>query len=107
MFRDNAYRLPAEWEPQSGVQLTWPHRDTDWAPMLDEVLAVYRQMAREISRREKLLVVAPEGAAPGMVHVTCPNQLFRLPLHQRPRCRVHADNCIRLSQLLAAGRFKN
>ena len=72
MFRDNAYRLPAEWEPQSGVQLTWPHRDTDWAPMLDEVLAVYRQMAREISRREKLLVVAPEGAAPGMVHVTCP-----------------------------------
>ena len=66
------YRLPAEWEPQSGVQLTWPHRNTDWAPMLDEVLAVYRQMAQEISRRERLLVVAPEGCAPGMVHVVCP-----------------------------------
>ena len=72
MYRDNGYRLPAEWEPQSGVQLTWPHRDTDWAPMLDEVLAVYRQMAQEISRRERLLVVAPEGCAPGMVHVVCP-----------------------------------
>ena len=72
MITDKAYRLPAEWEPQSGVQLTWPHRDTDWAPMLDEVLNVYRQMARAISLRERLLVVAPEGAAPGMVHVTCP-----------------------------------
>ena len=71
MITDKAYRLPAEWEPQSGVQLTWPHRDTDWAPMLDEVLTVYQQMAREISRREPLLVVAPEGAAPGMVHVVC------------------------------------
>ena len=71
-MRDITYRLPAEWEPQSGVQLTWPHRDTDWAPMLDEVLTVYHAMAREISRREPLLVVAPEGGAPGMVHVTCP-----------------------------------
>jgi agmatine/peptidylarginine deiminase len=51
------YRLPAEWEPQSGVQLTWPHRDTDWAPILDDVLAVYHDMAREISCRERLLIV--------------------------------------------------
>jgi len=72
MIAKNNYRLPAEWEPQSGVQLTWPHRNTDWAPMLDEVLTVYRQMALEISRRERLLVVAPEGCAPGMVYVTCP-----------------------------------
>ena len=71
MITEKAFRLPAEWEPQSGVQLTWPHRDTDWAPMLDEVLAVYNEMAREISQREPLLIVAPEGAAPGMVHVIC------------------------------------
>ncbi|MBO7139885.1 MAG: agmatine deiminase family protein [Prevotella sp.] len=71
MITEKAFRLPAEWEPQSGVQLTWPHRDTDWAPMLDEVLNVYHEIAREISRREPLLIVAPEGAAPGMVHVVC------------------------------------
>ncbi|HSR61776.1 MAG TPA: agmatine deiminase family protein, partial [Gammaproteobacteria bacterium] len=23
-------RLPAEWEPQSGLLLTWPHPATDW-----------------------------------------------------------------------------
>ena len=22
--------LPAEWFPQSGIQLTWPHERTDW-----------------------------------------------------------------------------
>ena len=68
MFQDKGYRLPAEWEPQSGVQLTWPHAGTDWAPMLDEVLVTYRQIVREIAKREPLLVVAPEGTP---VNVDC------------------------------------
>jgi len=58
----SAWRLPAEWEPQWGVQLTWPHANTDWAPMLDEITATYEEMAREIVRREHLLIVTPEGA---------------------------------------------
>lgn len=49
--------MPAEWERQSAVQLTWPHKDTDWAPMLDEITAVYEQMAAEISKHERLIVV--------------------------------------------------
>jgi len=40
--------------------------------MLDDILATYTQMAREISRREPLIIVAPEGKAPGMLHVVCP-----------------------------------
>ena len=47
----------AEWEPQSAVQLTWPHAKTDWAPMLAEITAVYEEMAREISKRERLIIV--------------------------------------------------
>jgi len=50
-------RMPAEWEPQSMVQLTWPHKDTDWAPILSEITAVYEEMAREIRKREPLLIV--------------------------------------------------
>ncbi len=53
--------MPAEWEPQSMVQLTWPHEATDWAPILADITAVYEEMAREISKREGLLIVAPEG----------------------------------------------
>ena len=32
-----APHLPAEWTLQSGIQLTWPHANTDWAYMLEEV----------------------------------------------------------------------
>jgi len=52
--------LPAEWFPQSGVQIAWPHAQTDWAPMLDEVEEVYVRMAYEIAVREPLLIVTPE-----------------------------------------------
>ena len=47
----------AEWEHQSMVQLTWPHEGTDWAPILDEITVVYENMAREIRKREPLLIV--------------------------------------------------
>ena len=49
--------MPAEWEPQSAVQLTWPHKDTDWAPILPEITTVYKEMSREISKREPLIIV--------------------------------------------------
>ena len=49
--------MPAEWEPQWGVQLTWPHAQTDWAPTLSKITATYEEMAREISKREHLLIV--------------------------------------------------
>lgn len=47
----------AEWEPQSAVQLTWPHKDTDWAPILPEITAVYEEIKREIESRETVIVV--------------------------------------------------
>lgn len=68
----NRWRLPAEWEPQEGVQLTWPHAGTDWAPILNDIIVVYHSMAREIARRERLIVVAPEDAARDCVKIICP-----------------------------------
>ena len=59
MKTDNDYRLPAEWEPQSGIQLTWPHAQTDWAPMLDEITETYREMADAIGRYEPVMIVEP------------------------------------------------
>ena len=52
--------FPAEWAPQQFVQLTWPHADTDWAYMLDEVQVCFKNIAREIAQRQRLLVVAPD-----------------------------------------------
>lgn len=54
--------LAAEWFPQSGVQLTWPHEGTDWAPMLHDVEQCYLRLAYEIATRELLLLVTPHAA---------------------------------------------
>ena len=59
MLMNDTYRLPAEWEPQSGVQLTWPHAQTDWAYMLDDITKTYNQMAEAIKRYEPVLIVEP------------------------------------------------
>lgn len=56
-------RLPAEWEPQRFVQLTWPHKATDWAPMLDEVNACFVELALAIVRFEPLLIVCANATA--------------------------------------------
>lgn len=55
-----APHLPAEWYPQSGVQLTWPHVGTDWTYMLEEVQKCFLIIAREIAARELLLIVTPD-----------------------------------------------
>ena len=59
-YPENNLVLPAEWEPQWGVQLTWPHEDSDWKPYLKEITATYIEMARVITRYEMLVVVAPD-----------------------------------------------
>ncbi|MCQ2225551.1 MAG: agmatine deiminase family protein [Paludibacteraceae bacterium] len=60
---NNSILLPPEWTPQSGVMITWPHEETDWAYMLDEAVACFKDLAREISKRERLLVVCKDEVA--------------------------------------------
>lgn len=55
-------RLPAEWEPQSGIMLTWPHSHTDWADILAEVEPTFAQIAAHTSLHEKVLIVANNDA---------------------------------------------
>lgn len=56
------FLLPAEWAEQSGVMLTWPHSQSDWGPMLDEVEPVFVEIAHQISLRETLLIICFDGA---------------------------------------------
>ena len=51
--------LPAEWFPQSGVQITWPHSETDWKPWLEEVTEFYIRLAYHISSQEQLIIATP------------------------------------------------
>lgn len=53
------YTFPPEWHRQDGIQLTWPHEETDWKPYLSSIKFTFKQLAAAIAQREKLLVVTP------------------------------------------------
>lgn len=57
---DNLF-LPAEWYPQSAIMMAWPHENTDWAYILDEVQQCFKNIARVIvQHKEMLIVLAPD-----------------------------------------------
>jgi agmatine/peptidylarginine deiminase len=84
-------RLPAEWEPQAAVMLTWPHAETDWAEQLDAVEALYRRLAELVTREQGLLIVCRDEAHQRAIEA----QLAELPnsplagLQRKPECVQH------------------
>ncbi len=53
----NNVRLPAEWEPQSFLQLTFPHKNSDWEYLLDEVSICFIDIINTVSKFEDVLVI--------------------------------------------------
>lgn len=53
-------RLIAEWEKQDAVIISWPHKDTDWDYILNEVDNTYLEMAKAILNYEDLIIISPE-----------------------------------------------
>ncbi len=63
--------FPAEWHQQAFVQLTWPHQDTDWAPVLADAIDCFCNIVREIVKYEPVLIVAqhPDEAKADLVRM--------------------------------------
>ncbi len=54
------YRMPAEWEPQSAIWLSWPSGHPDcWPETLAKVEAAFSTIAAAISRYEPVCINAP------------------------------------------------
>lgn len=53
-------RLPAEWEKQGAIMISWPHRGTDWAYMLPQVEECYDAIVRAIVRHAVVVIIAPD-----------------------------------------------
>lgn len=53
-------RLPAEWEEQDGILISWPHAESDWSDDLEEVEPVFAAIAAAISHYERVIIVAPQ-----------------------------------------------
>ncbi|NOU49205.1 agmatine deiminase family protein [Pseudoalteromonas sp. JBTF-M23] len=62
------FRLLPEWAPQDAVMLTWPHQNTDWASILDDVEPVYVTLCQHISQLQSVLIVAHD--EPLKLHIT-------------------------------------
>ncbi|MDE6276761.1 MAG: agmatine deiminase family protein [Muribaculaceae bacterium] len=54
--------MPAEWEPVEAVMTAWPHEDTDWSYMLEEVEECYTRLCQAISDETRLIVIGPDKA---------------------------------------------
>jgi len=52
-------RLLAEWEPQDAVLLTWPHKNTNWDYILDDVVQLYEALVTVICDYADLVIAAP------------------------------------------------
>ncbi|WP_129140101.1 agmatine deiminase family protein [Modicisalibacter coralii] len=55
-------RLFPEWHPQDAIQLTWPTRDSDWAPTLPCIEATLEAMVVAIARHQHVLISVPDAA---------------------------------------------
>ena len=52
----DAFRFPAEWEPQSAILIAWPHAATDWAERLGEVEDTYVALVAAITRFQPVVI---------------------------------------------------
>ncbi len=48
------FRMPAEWEPQEAVWLSWPHNRQTWPGNFRPIPGVFAGIAAQISRHEKV-----------------------------------------------------
>lgn len=59
---DKVY-FPSEWDRQSAIQLTWPHEESDWAYMLDEITICFVEIAHEVLKRQALIIVCKNASS--------------------------------------------
>lgn len=52
--------FPAEFEPQSFVQLIFPHPQSDWAPYLEEAKTCFVNIANAVARYQPCLIVCDD-----------------------------------------------
>ena len=60
MNNSKTLRFPAEWEYDCAVLLAWPHIDTDWNYMIDEVNQCYINLVRAITKFHPVIIIAPD-----------------------------------------------
>jgi agmatine/peptidylarginine deiminase len=78
------HQLLPEWAEQSAVLLSWPHSETDWAPLLESVEQCYQDITLAICRFQKVVIVCHDENLKNRVLSLFSDQ----PNAERIHCRV-------------------
>lgn len=54
--RDEGFHMPAEWEPQAAVWLTWPVNETTWPGIFERIPPKFAEIASIVSRHEEVRI---------------------------------------------------
>lgn len=56
------FHMLPEWAPQDAIQLTWPRKDGDWAPLLERIEATLERIVLATARYQRVLICVPDEA---------------------------------------------
>ena len=71
-------RLPAEWEPQTAIHFTFPHKESDWANHLDKVIPCFVEIIETVCQFENVVVVCKDIALTKQLLKNCPTERLQL-----------------------------
>lgn len=75
------FRFPAEWEYDCAILLAWPHADTDWNYMIDEVRDCYIKLITAITKYHPVFIVSPNASElKDVMPRTTPDRIFLIDL---------------------------
>jgi len=82
--------MPAEWEPHASTWIAWPHRLSDWPGKFATISWVYGEIARILSRYEKVNIVVRDATQANIVQRTLNRvgaDIANIELHEIPTNR--------------------
>ena len=50
----NEFRMPAEWEPQKSVWISWPHNKNDWPGMFEKIPNVVGKIIKYLANHQRI-----------------------------------------------------
>ena len=83
-------RWPAEWEPHAATWIAWPHHEPDWPGKLAPIPWVYAEIARVLSRRERVEILCHDARVrdDAQRHLEAHGVRENIALHVVPTDRV-------------------
>ena len=98
------FRMPAEWEPQAAVWLSWPHNRATWPGQFRPVPYVFAEIVKAISRFEEVRINCAARGQPRArrLCVAAGADMPRVSFHDHPTndawCRDHGPIFVKNSR---------